>query len=504
MMKKHFTLFLLVLSVFLAGCVSQPKGSGSASNGVIIQSFSTDLAETEPDTPVIFTLLVKNVGGKEAKKVQTELFGLTGDWKADSGSKGRNELVDITNLLPSDPERGITEGQEDLKTWTLISPAKNVKLSYDANVRVYYSYETVSDSLVRAVTYDYFRQTQEKGGIQSSKTTGGPLTINVKVPSTIISNRQVPVQFEIQNVGSGRAYNAYDSSDKPKTDTLDVVKIKVDGADCGGTSIVRLVGGKTGRIYCKINTGDVTNYQDVDISVTLTYRYYVESTTSVSVLPAVEGVTTGGGGTPSVGVSECKSEHGDKPLEAEICGGDNYDKCDGNQLTEYTCGSDNKCTKLYTKACTTICKQLGQQDTGAQCKTKTVTTSLGSKSDVGYCVCGNMANVNFQIQDAGTRTKLSSTITVDDESRTISTDGVDIQLSADDNHWINSVPASLPVDSKPYPLCQIVCKKGTTTIPNTPTPNTPVQLKLSGYSGETVTCIIYYRESLTITCPPTS
>lgn len=292
-MKKSLHLSLLVLVVFLSGCVGQPEGPSAGTAGVVIQNFKTDLTETEPGMPVILSFTVKNIGGAKATSVSTELIGLTNEW---SISPGRTQS--ISDLLPADPERGITEGQEDYKEWSLTGPAKNVKLTYNINARVYYTYATVSESLLRAVTYDYFRQTQERGGIEITKATGGPLSVTVKAPSTIISGGQVMVQFEIQNVGGGRAYK---SGDKPTTNTLDMVSVSISGADCDGTSKeVRLVNGKTGRLYCRVNTAGVTNFQDFTISLTVNYKYYLESTTSISVLPAIEGITPGAPGVITV------------------------------------------------------------------------------------------------------------------------------------------------------------------------------------------------------------
>ncbi len=294
MMKRNFHLFLLVLTVFLAGCVGQPSGGPAAgTSGVIIKSFSSDLKETEPGVPIILSLLVKNVGAKQATSVSTELIGLTSEWTI---SPDRTQT--ISDLSPPDPDRGITEGQEDFKTWTLTGPAKNTKLSYDANVRVYYTYETVSETLFRIVTYDYFRQANDRGGVQISKTTGGPLSVTFKAPNTVISSNEVSIQFEIQNSGGGRAYK---SDTKPTTANLDIVSVSVSGTkDCTTARDVRLIDGKTGRLYCKVSTAGVSNFEDKTVVATIRYRYYVESSTSISVLPSVEGVTPGVPGVPGV------------------------------------------------------------------------------------------------------------------------------------------------------------------------------------------------------------
>lgn len=290
-MKKPLYLFLLVFVVFLSGCLNQSAGPSAGTNGVVIQNFKTDLTEVEPGMPVILSFTVKNIGGVKATSVSAELIGLTKEWSISPDRK-----QSISDLLPADPERGITEGQEDYKEWRLTPPGKNVKLTYDVNARVYYTYATVSESLLRAVTYDYFRQTQERGGVETTKATGGPLSVIVKAPSTIISGGQVMIQFEIQNVGGGRAYKSGYTT--PTLETLDVIQADVRGADCGGTKDVRLVDGKTGRLYCKVSTGSVTNFQDFTISLTLNYRYYVESKTTISVLPAVEGITPTAPGIP--------------------------------------------------------------------------------------------------------------------------------------------------------------------------------------------------------------
>jgi len=281
-MKK--LVLLLVAMVFLAGCVSQPGGQ-LGNNGLVIQSFAFDVKEIEPEIPITLALSVKNVGAKEVTEAFAELQGPP-EWtikingKADTLPARQN----INTLLPPDPSRGITEGQEDLIQWEMEAPKKDTKITYPFQAVVYYKYVTESESLARVVTKEYYRQSGDRGGLITSKSSAGPLSVSVSMPSSIISDetsRTVPIIVEIQNVGSGTVYAG---SEYPTEKTKDTVKIIPNGIACEEKE-VRIIDG-TGRANCKFTFDKtVSNFQDFPISIRLEYSYYATAQTSVTVLP---------------------------------------------------------------------------------------------------------------------------------------------------------------------------------------------------------------------------
>jgi hypothetical protein len=274
---KKLILLLLISAVFLSGC-QLPGGQvglvGKGTQGVIIKSFSPSDTNVEPNTPVLLTLIVSNVGSEKANNVNSELFGLTDEWRIDEG-----RIQPIGELFGTDPSRGVNQGEERPVIWTAYGPEKNVELSYDTTVRVTYTYDTELDATVKAVSSDYYQQKKEKSQIQSQKTTGGPLTITAKVTAVSISGARIPIRFEIQNSGGGRVY----LGGSPTVNNLDRLVVSVTGANCQRNDL-RLIQGKSYVLYCTIDTGAVSNYKLIPIKLTTIYNYFVDSTTSVTVL----------------------------------------------------------------------------------------------------------------------------------------------------------------------------------------------------------------------------
>ena len=274
---KKLVILLLILVVFLSGCSTSGTTGlvGSGTQGVIIKSFSPSDTTVEPKTPVLLTLLVSNVGSQKATNVNTQLMGLTDEW---SIPDGRSQF--IGDLFGTDPSRGVTQGEERAITWTLTGPQKNVQLSYEATVRVTYTYTSEASGMVKAVSSDYYQQKKVKSEIQSPKSTGGPLTITPKMTSVSVSGGSMPIRFEIQNSGGGRVY----SGGSPTVGNLDRLTVSVQGASCSRTD-VRLIQGKSAVLYCTINAGGISDFKLVPFTLSTTYNYFVDSTTTITVLP---------------------------------------------------------------------------------------------------------------------------------------------------------------------------------------------------------------------------
>ena len=273
-MKKSKLLFL-IFTVFLSGCISGVNLGGGGGGGVITKSFSPSDTNAEPGTPILLTLIVSNTGTQRADGVTAQLLGLTDEWGISPG-----RIQSIGSMFGADPSRGVSTGDERALTWTLTGPLKDVQLSYEATVRVSYSYSTTLNAEMKAASINYYLQTKTKSGIVQQKSSGGPLSITAKTSSVAISGGQIPVIFEIRNTGSGRVYNGY----SPDINSLDRLGISVSGAFCPTTD-VRLINGQSAVIYCTISAGGVDTFKIVPITVTTTYSYYTDSTTSISVLP---------------------------------------------------------------------------------------------------------------------------------------------------------------------------------------------------------------------------
>jgi len=266
-MKELKFFALLFVIVFLAGC-TLPGSTSGGGPGLTIKSFSFSDTTVEPNTPVLLSLIVQNSGGAKATGIHAELGGLTQDWSIDGG-RGRN----IADLDYADTARGISTAPSDEADWTLSGPALSSQFNYPVSVQISYNYETTSDNLVRATSFDYYKINKPTTGVVESKTTAGPISVTVTAPNSVFAGSSVPVYFEFHNQGSGRV----------KDDTLNV-DIQGSGVSCQKAS-VKLIDGKDGYLRCSASTSGVTTYIDFRVSVHTSYTYVITASSSVTVQP---------------------------------------------------------------------------------------------------------------------------------------------------------------------------------------------------------------------------
>ncbi len=267
----------LLVFVFLAGCI----GQGGGGSGVTIKSFSALPSTAEPGTPVLLQLTIQNTGGATTGNVQAQLLGLTSEWITYATTS-----TTIGELYAADSSRGINQGAEAVAEWVATPPGKSVDISYDATAHVSYSYTSTLEAQIRAVSTVYLRQSSDTGGIKFQSVSSGPISIKVIAPTTVIAGT-IPIQFSIQNTGGGRVEN-------------DVLTFRLNpgsGVYCTRYD-VRLIQGRSATLYCTLNTGAVPNYQNFPISLSTTYNYWIEKTTTIKVLKTVSTVA----GAPAVSV----------------------------------------------------------------------------------------------------------------------------------------------------------------------------------------------------------
>ncbi|MEM7824462.1 MAG: hypothetical protein QXD72_01920 [Candidatus Aenigmatarchaeota archaeon] len=281
-LNKILIFYLLVVVIFLAGCAK--KATITTNNGLSIVDFSPDLSIVGSNTPVTISLIVENVGEGIAHIVEAELIGLD-DWTLNDD---RGQLVAST-LAAADLTNNI-KGEQAVKEWKLVSPSKMVNQKYDFSVKLYYGYQTRSTILIRAMGLEYFKslskeeQSKIQQGIVSVSNTKGPLEISVKTQQTFLTqSSQLPIEIEIKNIGTGRAFLG---GTKPTKENLDIVSITTTGVRCTKNG-VKLTNGKLGKLVCYLDTSRVTTLQTFSIDVTIDYSYFVEKTSSITVLKSV-------------------------------------------------------------------------------------------------------------------------------------------------------------------------------------------------------------------------
>lgn len=297
-MRKEWVFALMILGVILfSGCIRQPKKPPTTGLGVVIKSLSVDPSQLEPKTQAIVSLTVQNQGGAKATNVHPDLIGLprgADEWKVSGPT------ADYFNLFPPNPERGVPEGQEQYVSWILTAPSKEVTVPYDFEIRVSYKYSTSATSVIRLLTMEYYRELPKaeketaRKGIVNSKFTPGPLEVKFAAPSPIISNftelnkslpQGLPVQIQVNNVGGGKVKD-------------NLIKIDSSGSllfDCPPNAT--LINNQYASFNCylrdsnssltpplNLTIGNFTNFKDFEAGVTLSYTYFTEKWTSVTVL----------------------------------------------------------------------------------------------------------------------------------------------------------------------------------------------------------------------------
>lgn len=308
---KIFLLSSIIFVVFLAGCAKQ---TSVATAGVIIEKFVSQVPTVASNSPVEFTLIVKNAGEREARDVKAVLGGLIvssseTDWRLGTDEDTLKTLA--SNLLGEDAQSGI-KGEQGSTTWNLTAPIQTRDQTYQPTINLVYDYSTISTILIKAVNLNYFQSLPEDKhklvdtGIVVSKTTKGPIEVSVKSDQAIISDSStLPIEIEFKNVGGGRTflgrgdettpeglYGVIKAVDKGKG--LDKIFVELPDMNCnlkpyGETQNenkiyeVRLVQGKSGRILCNKVIGGVSTTQTFSMDIKADYRYLLEGKTAVKV-----------------------------------------------------------------------------------------------------------------------------------------------------------------------------------------------------------------------------
>jgi hypothetical protein len=321
---RNFKLLILLISVvFLAGCIRQPTAITGA-NGVIIRSFSPDFAEVRSGERVTFTLTVENVGEADAKEVAAEIFG---GIHPDAGWVFVNPTTSFQEkgeLKRADPTINLPGEIYDF-VWELESPSDlRVDTVYTADARVYFKYSTSTVGTLRFYTYDYLRsltaeqaeELKKQAGVISVESSSAPVQVSLSVgarPLIVYGDADsFSLQLIISNVGSGSIFNeAYRvTATSPITGEITLpleelfkVDVEIDsgltlscpGINDGnsftgkGNGTISLIRGKSKTLFCTIqnvNKDVIGNKKDYTITIDLGYGYYVDSSTSITVLKA--------------------------------------------------------------------------------------------------------------------------------------------------------------------------------------------------------------------------
>jgi hypothetical protein len=276
---KNYAIFLLILMVFifLAGCVSQqqPTQQGQAI-GVIVKSFKPSQSQVYSGQSVSFFLTVENVGEEDAEEVKAVLTGLGTDWSGEL-----NEMKEIGYLqkrLANFPG-GLGEVE-----WEVTAPEGKEIKGAKATVKVYYLYKSTADGRIKIVSQDYSQTHPEDiKGIESFIATRAPIQISVGASRPFVyikPGQQGSIRIELTNVGQGFPYVS-EKNDRKVT----IESITINGEECLNHDFPKIVRiDPSYPLTCQFTVPEVSEYTTIPLEVHLTYYYYVESTATIDVL----------------------------------------------------------------------------------------------------------------------------------------------------------------------------------------------------------------------------
>ena len=217
----------------------------------------------KPGRSCRLTVELSNEGDFDVEDCKVILSGLSAEWKVDD--KSFSEFVE--------KEIDIGKGDTEKVKWNLKAPDR--ELSYPFTITISYPYKTVFDALIKVVSESYAEERNEKGGVVSAKVTKGPLSIEIRSDNDFVSEENIPVEVTVTNVGGG---------------IIEGNKVSIDLSNSEGikceTNLIEFEDATTteATIDCELITKKkVTTYENLPVSLTLTYYYQIEEEGNIEV-----------------------------------------------------------------------------------------------------------------------------------------------------------------------------------------------------------------------------
>ena len=302
-MKGTYAIFLLGLLVLASGCVQPSEGGErpvktSATDGIVINEFSSDLTRYESTESIPLYLEIENVGGTTAKDVNATILGAS--WVDNVPTK------DFGNLSPPDltvspPVPG------DFKTWTTtLSAFTNVPQGVETKVtltaRVEYGYSSNGAVHVDVLSKDEYKRRIQKGETIPTAPTvensAGPIHIDIDprgLPPILDKKENISVLILLKNVGSGVPITK-EGAEGNITVNLTVTGLNAKFVKCldteynpSQTSVIiqtKLRRGESAKIPCTIELDKPTAHNTFTILFKTDYRYYIEQPLTLTIVGA--------------------------------------------------------------------------------------------------------------------------------------------------------------------------------------------------------------------------
>jgi len=313
---NKIALLAMLVPVFIAGCTAQIPGLTQitptivAGAGLTITEYSADQTQVYSNSTDRIMMTVDNLGGASVTddKSLVMLIGSALSLSDTTGMYWRNPLETVykhfgKTMTPADPVRDIPASTKSF-SWTLTSPslAAGQSQNYIFIGRTYYDYQTNVGGTVWIYSQaesDAARAAKRSLNKAAFSGTSGPVALIVKTsPDPVVlatGETTFTMTIKISNVGGGTLYRtggvAYTSGAEDTTlitDELNKVSVSVTApgftipSTCTGEQ--ELVGGKDLTLTCDVTViTPPTTFEGFPITVTATYGYFSERTTSVTV-----------------------------------------------------------------------------------------------------------------------------------------------------------------------------------------------------------------------------
>ena len=317
-MNQKLLAILPVLAVIaISGCTAL-NGIGGNSNavatgpGVAIQDWKPDFSKLFSGEQLALQLRIQNQGQTRAKNVVAEVTGIDlSEW----GTGGFNNYENLGDLIASDPVSNTAGETRTVQFQNLRAPqlAKGISFTYTPVARVSYDYATTAHKPITIVDQAELRRIQQQGKTLPSKPatfTAGPLSVDiltgnyVKTGSGFGQTYDIfPIKVKITNTGGGTVVpkgflpgtSGYgfgqtknypvDVKITPPTGTTFVFSGFGGSDDCSAFQVTKdLWQGQDADITCELQvTNPPSISQEKLITVELSYRYFKDATTSVTV-----------------------------------------------------------------------------------------------------------------------------------------------------------------------------------------------------------------------------
>jgi hypothetical protein len=377
-MKGKILISLLTI-VLISGCsgisipgVDLTPGVGVGGNGLEITSFLAEPTSAFSGSTVRVTVEVENKGGTTVPNGGSLIY-LTGasfsEWSG--GSPAVYKTID-KEMKAEDVVRGVPASTFRWNpTLTAPSLTAGQTNSYILIGRLYSDYKTSANGNIWV--YDDTEAEAARAAGKSLYTpsftyTKGPVGLSITVsPSPIVlyeGESRFTVYIKISNLASGTIYAPGSVSSSDVGLTMDEIN-RVDVAVTPGTGLSlvtsdgcqgsdqELVAGRDLTMVCDVTVGSVATFQSFPFEVSVSYGYYTERTTSVT----VQGKTTtptptaSCSGTPAACNTFSWSATSSCPSKQKGCTDNTTSdpKCLGTAAgcasrTQAECGSGTNCT----------------------------------------------------------------------------------------------------------------------------------------------------------------